>query len=267
MAEAGQVVKPYYEDDAVTIYHGEACAVLADLPPASVDVVLTDPPYSSGGMFRGDRTRDVDDKYTQPGGGGGSPLVKKSFGVFDGDAKDQRSWMLWTTAWSWGAREVIRPGGYMFAFTDWRQLPATTDALQLGGWTWRGVLAWDKGQDRGMPVRGFFRSNVEFVAWGTSGPLVDRDKVEAFPGAVITAPVRSDADGPKVHPTQKPTALLKHLLSVVPGENLAVLDPFMGSGSTIVAAKYAGHRAVGIEVSERYCEIAAKRCAQEVLPL
>lgn len=259
-------MEPYYQDDSCTIYHGEALATLAELKPGSCDVLLTDPPYSSGGMFRGDRSRPVDEKYTQPGGGGGSPLVKKSFGAFSGDARDQWSWLRWVGAWSWACTSVIRPGGYGFMFSDWRQLPAATDALQFGGWTWRGVLAWDKGQDRGMPVRGFFRSNVEFIAWGTNGPMENRADVQDFPGQVITAPVRSDADGPKVHPTQKPTALLNHLFSIVPGKApVTVLDPFMGSGSTLVAAKYAGHKAIGIEIEERYCEIAAKRLAQEVL--
>lgn len=256
---------PYYADDFVTLYHGEACATLADLPTGCADVLLTDPPYSSGGMFRSDRSRPVDEKYTQPGGGGGTPLVAKSFGSFSGDNRDQRSWMLWVTAWSMECVRVIREGGYAFVFSDWRQLPASSDALQLGGWVWRGVLSWDKGQDRGLPVRGFFRSNVEFVVWGTSGPLIDRDKVTEFPGAVITAPVRSDDDGPKVHPTQKPTKLLSHLLTVVPGDRHTILDPFAGSGSTLVAAKHAGHRAIGIELDERYCETAAKRLSQGVL--
>lgn len=258
---------PYYDDGRVTIYHGEACAVLADLPTGSCDVLLTDPPYSSGGMFRGDRSRPVDEKYTQPGGGGGTPLVKKSFGVFDGDSKDQRSWMLWVAAWAWDARRVCGDNGRGFVFTDWRQLPAATDALQLGGWTWRGILAWDKGQDRGLPVRGFFRQNVEFIAWGTNGAIANREDVKEFPGAVVTAPVRSDADGPKIHPTQKPSALLAHLLRVVPGDRLTALDPFMGSGSTLVAATQLGHRAVGIEVDERFCEIAANRCSQQTLDL
>jgi site-specific DNA-methyltransferase (adenine-specific) len=69
------------------------------------------------------------------------------------------------------------------------------------------------------------------------------------------------------HVTQKPVELLTHILAVVNGDRLTVLDPFMGSGSTLVAAKYAGHKAIGIEVDERYCEIAARRMAQEVLPL
>jgi site-specific DNA-methyltransferase (adenine-specific) len=260
-------VKPYYQADGITIYHGEACAVLSTLPEASCDVLLTDPPYSSGGMFRGDRNRPVDAKYTQPGGGGGSPLVAKSFGIFGGDNRDQRSWMMWVIAWSGEALRVVRPGGYAFLFTDWRQLPATTDVLQLGGWSWRGLVSWDKGQDRGMPVRGLFRSNVEYIPWGTVGAIVDRSDVVDFPGSVVTAPIRSDADGPKVHPTQKPTALLQHLFSIVPGERLTVLDPFMGSGSTLVAARALGHKCMGIEVEERYCEIAAKRLAQGVLDL
>lgn len=256
---------PYYEADGVTIYHGEACAVLAEIPSGAADVLLTDPPYSSGGMFRGDRTRPVDDKYTQPGGGGGTPLIRKSFGVFDGDAKDQRAWMNWVTAWSWSARLICGDNGRAFVFSDWRQLPAVTDALQFGGWTWRGIMAWDKGQDRGLPLRGFFRQNVEFIAWGTNSAIDDRSGVTSFPGAVITAPVRSDADGPKIHPTQKPTALLRHLLSVLPPGTRTVLDPFMGSGSTLRAAKDCGHRAIGIDVDERYCEIAARRIAQGVL--
>jgi len=258
---------PFYQDDAVTIYHGEALTVLAALAPDSCDALVTDPPYSSGGMYRGDRSQPVDVKYTQPGGGGGTPLVRKSFGAFSGDARDQRSWQAWVGIWSHACTNVVRPGGFGFVFSDWRQLPAATDALQFGGWTWRGILAWDKGQDRGLPVRGFFRSNVEFIAWGTNGPMTDRSDVTDYPGQAITAPVRSDADGPKVHPTQKPTALLRHLLAVVPGETHTVLDPFMGAGSTLVAAKYAGHRAIGIELDEAYCEIAARRCAQEVLAL
>lgn len=259
-------VDPYYDEDGITIYHGEACAVLATLPEASCDVLLTDPPYSSGGMFRGDRTRPVGEKYTQPTKVGDT-FVKQSHGDFGGDSRDQRSWGLWVAAWSWGAVRAVRPGGRCFVFSDWRQLPAATDALQLGGWTWRGIITWDKGQGTGIPVRGFFRSSVEYVVWGTNGPMTDREDVAEFPGALVTAPVASTADGPKDHPTQKPVALLTHLLSVVPDGRLTVLDPFMGSGSTLVAARNLGHRCTGIEVEERYCEIAANRLAQGVLDL
>jgi site-specific DNA-methyltransferase (adenine-specific) len=73
-------------------------------------------------------------------------------------------------------------------------------------------------------------------------------------------------DGKREHPTQKPLSLMRWCIGFVPGDG-AVLDPFMGSGTTLLAAKELNRRAIGIEIEERYCEIAARRLQQEVLPL
>ena len=72
-------------------------------------------------------------------------------------------------------------------------------------------------------------------------------------------------EGPKSHPTQKPLNLMLWCLKWVTAQT--ILDPFMGSGTTLVAAKNIGRKAIGIEIEERYCEIAAQRLSQEVLPL
>ena len=72
---------------------------------------------------------------------------------------------------------------------------------------------------------------------------------------------------PKMHPMQKPLALMRWLLALPDLPAGTVLDPFMGAGTTVVAAQQSGRKAIGIEIEERYCEIAAKRLAQEVLPL
>jgi DNA modification methylase len=79
--------------------------------------------------------------------------------------------------------------------------------------------------------------------------------------------LRSREKGDFFHPTQKPIALMRWCLAFLPKKVEIILDPFMGSGSTLIAAKESGKQAIGIEIDERYCEIAAKRLAQNVLPL
>lgn len=253
-------MQPYYEDDQVTIYHGDALQVLADLPDGSADVLVTDPPYSSGGMFRGDRAADPSAKYRgwSQGADGKTKKPAAEYGTFGGDNKDQWSWLRWTAAWSSMALRVVRPNGLAFMFTDWRQLPATTDAAQFGGWTWQGVLVWDKGVAR--PTQGRFRNHIEYIVWSTNGALVPVEGV--YPSALISVPTVSASE--REHVTQKPVELMRHILTVAACRGV-VLDPFAGSGSTLRAAKDCGLKAVGIEVDERYCEIAAKRMDQGVL--
>lgn len=253
---------PYYADGLVTLYHGEALDVLRRMPDASVDVVLTDPPYSSGGMFRSDRQNDPADKYrgwshtdssTRP------PAVE--YGSFGGDNRDQRAFSGWVAAWSFQALRATRIGGSIFCFTDWRQLPTATDAIQFGGWIWRGINVWDKGV--GRPMRGRFRNHLEFIVWGSNGTLTGNATDDAYPSALV--PIPTVGHGEREHVTQKPVELLQVLLSVVGAGPLTVLDPFAGSGSTLVAARALGHRSIGIEADERYCEITARRLDQGVL--
>lgn len=254
-------MQPYYEQGGIAIYHGEALDVLRSLPDGSVDALVTDPPYSSGGQFRSDRQASPDAKYR---GFSHSPdetrKPKAEYGSFAGDSRDQRGFSAWVGAWAFQALRATRAGGHAFVFTDWRQLPIGTDAIQMGGWVWRGVLVWDKGV--GRPVKGRFRNHLEFVLWGTNGaPTGGSEPV--YPSALIAVPTVSPRE--RQHVTQKPAEILKHLLSVAGDGPLTVLDPFMGSGSTLVAAQELGLRAIGIEIDERYCEIAARRLAQEVL--
>lgn len=239
----------YYQDDLVTIYHGDSLEILPTL--SGIGAVVTDPPYSSGGAFRGDRTGATVDKYVQTG-----TLAYRP--DFAGDSRDQRSFLAWAMLWLNAARNASVPGSVLCSFIDWRQLPVMTDAVQAGGWTWRNLATWWKPGIRMQSGR--FSSSAEYVIYGTNGPTEARGI--GSPQNVYKAPTVEE----KAHIAEKPAEVMRWVLSVVPAGAL-VLDPFMGSGSTLDAAKSLGLRSIGIEVDERYCEVAATRCSQEVLGL
>ena len=135
---------------------GEALPALHAMADESIDAVITDPPYSSGGFSRDDKGKDPDAKYTQSSSQGRYP-------TFSGDSRDQRSYLTWCSLWIAECVRVLKPGGYFMAFTDWRQLPVMTDAVQAGGVFWRGIVAWDKGRGARAPHKGYFRHQCEYV--------------------------------------------------------------------------------------------------------
>lgn len=254
-------MKPYYEDDYATIYHGESLDVLRTLDTGSIAAIVADPPYSSGGMFRSDRQGDPSAKYRgwSQDSEGKSVAPKSNPGTFSGDSRDQHGYAYWSALWLSQACRIAAPSAQVFVFTDWRQLPTTSDAVQAGGFIWRGLCVWDKGV--GRPMKGRFRNHLEYIVWGSNGPMPEADDV--YPSTLLKyAPPGA---GERVHVTQKPEGLVREVLSVAPAG--AVLDPFMGSGTTLRAAKDLGRKVVGIELDERYCEIAVERLSQGVFDL
>jgi site-specific DNA-methyltransferase (adenine-specific) len=232
------------------IHHGDALAVLRSLPSESVDAVLTDPPYSSGGMFRGDRQQDVHTKYVNSDSESGNAMA-----AFTGDSRDQRSYGYWVALWLGECLRIVKPGGVAALFTDWRQLPATSDALQAGGWVWRGVVPWHK--PNGRPVQGRWANSCEYVVWGTNGP---RDLL-ALDGAALPGFYQASPPREREHITQKPVEVMQSLMRIVPRGGV-VLDPFCGSGTTGVAALLEGRSFIGCEMSEHFVEVARRRCAE-----
>jgi len=245
-------MRPYYEDTkaGIVIYHGDALDVLPHL--SGVAGVVTDPPYSSGGAFRGDRTNATLAKYIST-----DSSRQDTLDDFTGDNRDQRSFMAWAALWLNGARNAAVPGAVLVSFIDWRQLPTLTDSVQAGGWVWRGIAPWSK--KFGRPRAGGFSSACEYIVWGTKGPLHEH---QVYPPGIFEC----SAEGDREHIAQKPEAVMRWALQPVPHIG-SILDPFMGSGTTLRAAKDMGFPAIGIEMSEKYCEIAAKRLAQEVMAL
>jgi site-specific DNA-methyltransferase (adenine-specific) len=214
-------MKPYYEDGAVTIYHGDCREVLPLLRSGPMPLVLTDPPYG------------IDYQHGSRKGGVRYGMDQQRI-TGDDEPFDPSHLLVYPRLVIWGGNH----------FAD--RLPPS-----------RGWLVWDKRD--GTPSND--QSDAE-MAW-TNILSVVRVFSARWSGSHRTG--REQAEG-RVHVNQKPVALMRWCLTLVGGSE-PVLDPYMGSGSTLVAAKDAGRPAIGIEIDEAHCETAAQRCSQEVLGL
>ena len=211
-------MKPYYEQDGITIYHGDG----RDIVPALGfgGLVLTDPPYGINYKKRG-RTKAA---------------LCADYAPVEGDAEPfDPSWLL-----DVGSARILW-GGNHFA----SRLPDS------GGW-----LVWDKERPPTLD-----QATAE-LAWTdcVKGVRVFRH----LWNGMMRASQRGK--GQLFHPTQKPDALMRWCLSLKWTEGFTdVLDPYMGSGATLRAAKEMGRKAIGIELSERYCELASESLSQGTL--
>lgn len=232
-----------------SVHQGDALAWLQTLADDSVDAVVTDPPYSSGGRTATERRRSPKAKYIGES--------QRAYPQFPGDGRDQRSWQKWMTLWLSESLRIARPGAPLCLFSDWRQLPAASDALQMAGWVWRGLVAWDK-TAASRPTLGRFRQQAEFVVWGSKGAMPTSRRCNAasnvLPGVLNHRVDPRD----KHHLTGKPTSLMLDIVRICePGGT--IVDPFAGSGTTGVAALKLGYRFVGCELQPEYVSLARTR--------
>lgn len=226
-------MKPYWSDSTCTIWHGDCREVFPLL--GKMDIVLTDPPFAEQ-THSGARTGSADRKLVE----------------FDSITSDELVAFLQLT------RQLCN--GWQISFVDWRHMLALEsldfdlELVRFGVWV----------KPNGMPQ---YSGDRPATGWEAIAFLHPQGKKKWNGGgrsSVFTCNFEQDG---RVHPTQKPIQLVGELLNLFAKPSDTVLDPFMGSGTTLVAAKARGLRAVGIELDEAFCEAAANRLAQEVLPL
>lgn len=234
-----------------TLHHADALAALLTIPTGSVDAIVTDPPYSSGGLHKGDRSKSTADKYVI---GGSETAAEQGRPDFSGDQRDQRAFGYWCSLWIGECFRTAKDGALLAVFCDWRQLPTMTDVIQAGGWVWRGIVPWNKTAAT-RPNKGWYRAQCEYVIVAAKGTpaMWGSESAPALEGFMVCPVERG-----QLHQTQKPLSLMRWLVGVVPRGG-RILDPFTGSGSTGVAALLEGFEFIGVEQSAEIFEIARKR--------
>lgn len=234
-----------------TLYRGDALEILPTLPAGKIKAIITDPPYSSGGAYRGDRVQTTVAKYVQSG-------VQLERSDFTGDNRDQHSFLVWCSLWMSAARHASAPGAVLCSFIDWRQVPTLTDAVQCGGWVWRNLCTWVKPGVRMQ--KGRFSGSAEYVVYATNGPH-DQDEGECSPqNWIMCAPVAAED---KEHIAEKPLAVVKWAMSVSAPDAL-VCDPFMGSGTTAEAVIGTKRTFIGFEIDKQAFDGACLRLTKVI---
>jgi site-specific DNA-methyltransferase (adenine-specific) len=252
------MTEPYYDDELVTLYHGDCEAVLSDLLSKPADlgtqIVVTSPPYNMGltpggngrGMYRPSASRK-----------GGR--FRAGYGEHD-DAMPQDEYDDWqrrilSLLWQW-----IPDDGAIF-YNHRVRIEHGHARLPLGmnfGLPLRQIITWDRGTGIGVNVR-HYCAVAEWIMLFAKPDFRLLDHGASGMGDVWRMGMGSD----RSHPAPFPTALPIRAIATTGARS--VLDPFAGSGTTLYAAKQAGVRATGVELNERYCETAAKRLSQGVL--
>ena len=221
------------------LYHGDCIEVMYGLEDASVDAVITDPPYSSG--TRREAAKGLRKSMTRG-------VADQDWFTTDCLTTNGFIWLMRQCGLQW--HRLVKPGGHILVFIDWRMMPALSGALESADLRHVGLLVWDKTYF-GMGT--YFRNQHELILHFTKGRSTAAQRRDV--GNVLQAkPIRNGQ-----HPTEKPVDLLQTLISVVVPPGATVLDPFCGSGTTGVAAVQEGRFFIGIEREAEYLEIARAR--------
>ncbi|HET6841378.1 MAG TPA: DNA methyltransferase [Candidatus Angelobacter sp.] len=223
-------MKAYYQEKGISLYHGDCRDVLHDIESESVEMALTDPPY-----------------LVSYKGRWGSKQ-----GTIKGDA--EASWIAPVFVELW---RILVADALCFSFYGWPHADTFMTVWKLVGFRPISQIVCVKNV---WGLDYFTRSQHE------TAYLLAKGK-PAKPHTAISDVVDWQRVRAPLHPNQKPLATISKLMEAYTRPATCIVDPFVGSGTTLVAARNLGRRAIGIEVEERYCEIAARRLSQATAEL
>jgi DNA modification methylase len=224
-----------------TLLLGDSRALLASIGDQSVDLICTDPPYNLGGYSTGNIKMAWRSEFNN------------DVAAWDQIEFDPREWLA-------EFRRVLKPTGTIFAFTSYNMLGRWHEVFDPAFDTFQ-FIVWHKTNPPPKLRRAGFLNSCELIVccWdrGHTWNFTRQRDMHNF----IEAPICAGNERVKdpVHPTQKPLRVLRRLIELASGPGDLVLDPFMGVGSTGVAAVELGRRFVGIEIDEAYVGAARRR--------
>lgn len=247
------MTEPYYDHAGITIYHGDCLDVMADLD--TVEVVVTSPPYNMG-LVPGGNGRGM----YRPGSSNKAGRFRDGYGTHD-DALDQSVYDEWQRAclaamWAHVTKGIFynhRPR------VEHGRLRTPLSGDYGPDPILRQIIVWDRKTGIDVNLRSFC-TRQEWILLFAKPEFRLVDHSASGMGDVWSLGMAHDVTG---HPAPFPLSLPTRALHATAARS--TLDPFMGSGTTLVAAKSLGVRAIGIDVEERFCELAASRLSQEVL--
>jgi DNA modification methylase len=221
-------LKPYYQSQGITLYHGDSREILPEFGAETFDLVLTDPPYLVS--------------YSGRWGSEYEPI--------EGDTDS--SWVLPVYS---EVYRVLRPDSFCLTFYGWPQAETFLSAWRQAGF--RAVSDF-------VLIKERFGLGYYTRAQHEQAYLLAKGRPRK-PEPTIPDVLDWRLTPPLAHPNEKPLLAITRLLGAFSDSNSFVLDPFCGSGTTLLAAQRFGIRAIGIEIEERFCEVAATRLKQQVL--
>lgn len=261
--------KPYFQDEYVTIYHSDCREILPLLPEHSVVLALLDPPWFISQevvIHRSMNPKKYNWKYR-------GKDIDLDFGEWDKFASEEE-YLAFTRGWFTQCVRVLRESGHLVTFFDLMRITHLVELARELDCIPRQVLFWLKTNPVPRARCVDFMVSLEAAPWFTKGTK-SRSKATfnyqlGQQPNYVPAPIpghTTGADGARSHPTQKPVKVLSAWINYLSNIGDVVLDPFLGSGATAVAAKNLRRKCIGIEIDEAYAELAAKRCLQGVLEL
>ena len=248
----------YFETNNGILYCADCLKILPLIPNKSIDLILTDPPFMISQEIKIARSQNY--KYK-------GKDINLDFGPWDSQWQSKEEYINWCKIWWKEGIRILKDYHHFLFFFDKAKISYAWDYMEENGMKGRSPVFWIKLNLVPRARKVDFMKAIEMCLWFTKKEV----KVGYFNYQLgqhpdyfmYSIPQDNSKEGERTHPTQKPVAFCKWLISYLSNENEIVLDLFLGSGTTAIACEKLGRKWIGIEIDKTFCEVAKQRILKE----